>query len=303
MRSDNGVWFDGMREHSPPKPTGFRSSRIQMIPCIRISRSLVQAATVGIALLLCGCGTLPNGRGWGQDATIRPGWKAIRDSAVRAAKSPYTWVPLAGALLLQIDDWDEDISDWAADKTPLFGSQTSARDASDTLRNLSVAALIATTLATPSGDSSNDWLAAKGKGIAVAAAANLLNGGATTGLKNWSDRTRPDGIGDNSFPSGHGSVATVNATLAVRNLQSIDMDTKYRRAMGIGFGLFAGGAAWARVEANVHFPSDVLVGAALGHFVATFINDAFMGLDESGTKAVDLSLAPEFVAIQFQFAF
>lgn len=257
----------------------------------------------GIALLLCSCGTLPNGRGWGQDATIKPGWEAVRESAVRAAKSPYTWAPLAAALLLQIDDWDEDISDWAADKTPIFGSRQSARDASDTLRNLSVAALIVTTLATPSGDSSNDWLAAKGKGFTVAAAANLLSGETTTGLKNWSDRTRPDGSSDSSFPSGHSSVATVNATLAARNLQSVDIGANYRRALSIGFGAFAGGAAWARVEANVHFPSDVLVGAALGHFIAALINDAFMGLDRSDTKAFDLSLAPDMVLIRFQLVF
>jgi len=264
---------------------------------------LMHAAMVGIALLLCSCGTLPNGRGWGQDATIKPGWKAVRESAVRAARSPYTWAPLAGALLLQIDDWDENISTWAADKTPVFGSRKSARNASDTLRNLSVAALIVTTLATPSGDSSNDWLAAKSKGLTVAAAANLLNGGATVALKNWSDRTRPDGSDRNSFPSGHSSFATLSATLAARNLQSIEMGANYQRAMRIGFGVFAGGAAWARVEANVHFPSDVLVGAAIGHFIAAFINDAFLGLDGSGAKALDLSLAPEFVGIQFQLGF
>lgn len=280
--------------HSPPTQTA---------ACMSRSRIIQKATLAGIALLLCSCGTLPNGRGWGQDATIKPGWEAVRESAVRAAKSPYTWAPLAGALLLQIDDWDENISTWAADKTPIFGSQQSARNASDTLRNLSVAALIVTTLATPSGDSSNDWLAAKGKGFAVAAGANLLNGGATTGLKNLSGRTRPDGSSDKSFPSGHSSVATVNATLAARNLQSIDMGANYRRAMKIGFGVFAGGAAWARVEANVHFPSDVLVGAALGHFMAAFINDAFIGLDRSDDKAFDLSLAPDFIAIQFQLVF
>ncbi|MCH7509406.1 MAG: phosphatase PAP2 family protein, partial [Proteobacteria bacterium] len=123
------------------------------------------------------------------------------------------------------------------------------------------------------------------------------------GLKNWSGRTRPDGSSDSSFPSGHSSVAAVNATLAARNLQSIEMGANYRRAMKIGFGMFAGGTAWARVEANVHFPSDVLVGAAIGHFIAAFINDAFMGLDASDTRAFDLSLAPEFVAIQFQLVF
>jgi hypothetical protein len=47
----------------------------------------------------------------------------------------------------------------------------------------------------------------------------------------------------------------------------------------------------------------VLVGAAIGHFFAAFINDAFMGLKESDAKAINLSLAPEFIAIQFQIIF
>ncbi len=267
------------------------------------SKLLLNAAMVSIALLLCSCGTLPNGRGWGQDATIKPGWKKVGESAIRAAKSPYTWAPLAGALLLQVDDWDENISDWAVDKTPLFGSQRSAVNASDTLRDLSVAASIITTLATPSGDSSNDWLAAKSKGIAVEASANLLAGGVTSALKNWTDRTRPDGSDDRSFPSGHSSVSAINATLAAHNLQSIEMGANYRRAMKIGFGVLAGGSAWARVEANLHYPSDVLVGAALGHFIGAFVNDAFLGLSGSETQAINLSLAPELVLIQFQLVF
>lgn len=267
------------------------------------AKSLTQAATVGIALVLCSCGTLPNGRGWGQNATIKPGWDTVRESAIRAAKSPYTWGPLAGALLLQVDDWDENISNWAADKTPLFGSQRSARDASDVLRGLSIAAYLATALATPSGDSSGDWLAAKTKGFAVAAAANLLNGGATASLKNWSDRTRPDASDSNSFPSGHSSFATLSSTLAARNLRSIDMNANYRRTMEIGLGVFAAGAAWARVESNLHFPSDVLAGAALGHFIAAFINDAFIGLNESAPRSINLSLTPELILIQFQLAF
>jgi len=36
--------------------------------------------------------------------------------------------------------------------------------------------------------------------------------------------------------------------------------------------------AWARVEAGKHYPSDVLAGAALAHFVTVFIHDAFLGL-------------------------
>lgn len=39
--------------------------------------------------------------------------------------------------------------------------------------------------------------------------------------------------------------------------------------------------AWARVAANKHYPTDVLAGAALGHFLMAVIHDSFMGLDES----------------------
>jgi hypothetical protein len=38
-----------------------------------------------------------------------------------------------------------------------------------------------------------------------------------------------------------------------------------------------GGASWARLEGNYHYPSDVLLGAALGNFIGRFLNDAFIG--------------------------
>jgi len=66
------------------------------------TRLFALAILVSIGYLLSGCSTLPNGRGWGEDATFKPGWQVVRESAVNAARSPYTWVPLAGAALLQI---------------------------------------------------------------------------------------------------------------------------------------------------------------------------------------------------------
>ena len=160
-----------------------------------------------------------------------------------------------------------------------------------------------TALATPSGDTSREWLAAKSKGLAVATVAVLLNDEMTTSIKNLSDRERPNGSNSKSFPSGHSSSATLYATLAARNLQSINMGANYRTTMEIGFGVIAAGTAWARVEGKAHFPSDVLAGAALGHFVAAFINDAFMGLNESATGSVTISLAPESASIRFWRAF
>ena len=266
-------------------------------------RLFALAILVSISHLLGGCSTLSNDRGWGQDATIKPGWDVVRDSAIRAAKSPYTWAPLAGAALLQVGDWDSELAEWASENTPVFGSQESARDASGFLKDLSAAAWLGTSIATPSGDSSGDWLLAKTKGIAVGASAIGLTGGITSVVKDWSNRTRPNGSNNNSFPSGHSSSASAFATLAARNVQSIDMNANLRKTMEISFGVIAVGTAWARVEGNVHYTSDVLAGMALGHFVAAFINDAFMGLDNSATGSVALALTSESVSIGFWRAF
>ena len=256
-----------------------------------------------LLLLLSGCATLPNGRGWGQDATIKPGWDRIRESAVQAVKSPYTWAPLAGAAFLQINDWDEDITKWAADETPIFGSNEDAEDASDTLRDLSRASAFLTMLATPSGVESKEWMVAKAKGLAVMLAAYGMTGITTDALKDLTDRTRPDGSDNKSFPSGHASGATVSATLAVRNLRYIDIGDRSKQTLQFGVGALAVGTAWARVEANVHHVSDVLVGAALGHFFSAFIYDAFMGLGNSENTDVSVEWHRDMKGLRFYVAF
>jgi hypothetical protein len=231
--------------------------------------------------LLAGCGTLPNGRGWGQDATLFPGWQRIGRAARNAALAPETWAPVAAALVLQIDDWDEEISEWASDNTPLFGSQEDAEQASDYLREATGAAYLITALATPSGEDPKQWSVAKLKGIAIGAAAMTLTHETTELLKDTTDRTRPDESDDRSFPSGHASSAAGFATLGRKNLQSLSLTKRNRTLLSIGFTTLAAGTAWARVEAKRHHPSDVLVGYALGHFISAFVNDAFLGLDQA----------------------
>ncbi len=51
---------------------------------------------------------------------------------------------------MQVDSWDEDVSEWARDETPIFGSEGSAQDWSDGLRNAAVAGYAVSVLATPS---------------------------------------------------------------------------------------------------------------------------------------------------------
>lgn len=52
--------------------------------------------------------------------------------------------------------------------------------------------------------------------------------------------------------------------------------------MQITNAVLASGVAWAWVEGRKHYPSDVLYGAAPGHFLTAFIHDAFLNLPEDG---------------------
>jgi membrane-associated phospholipid phosphatase len=110
--------------------------------------------------------------------------------------------------------------------------------------------------------------------------AALVTAGVTGLLKVTTNRTRPSGTSNNSFPSDHSSQAFSSASLSNRNLNSIKMPVGIRLPLQIGNIVIATGVAWTRVEAGAHYPSDVLAGAAIGHFLSAFIYDAFMGLPE-----------------------
>ena len=251
------------------------------------------AVGVGLAAIVlggAGC-TAQQGRpGWGDDAIWPVNGHRIIKAAQDALLDPQTWVPAAGALVFAIDDWDQKASHWATEHTPIFGSQEDALQASDDLWSVLKAEMLVTALATPSGDDPQQWAIAKAKGLAVEYGAIAANGFTTEWLKDGIGRERPNGTDRKSFPSGHASSSFAHVTLSNRNLDSIDMPKAVRRAFQIGNLGLAGTVAWARVEGKAHYPSDVLAGAALGHFLTAFIYDAFMNLPED-TK-IDLAIAP-----------
>lgn len=252
-----------------------------------------------LALTLAGCGTLQSGRGWGEDATLRPGWERVRTSAVNAARDPWVWAPLAGAAVLQVDNLDRRTADWAREHTPIFGSQRNAENWSDDLRTASVVAHYATILATPSGEDFGEWVENKAKGTLVDAAAVAATVAVTRSLKTTVGRTRPNAADDESFPSGHASSSAVHTRLASRNLRSLDMPVAARRSLDIGLYALTIGTSWSRVEAGWHFPADTLVGMALGNFMASFVNDAFLGLDP-GSASVTVAATPDGAILQWR---
>lgn len=249
--------------------------------------SMQRVLLVLLTTLTAGCSTLPDGQRWGEQVSF-PSWDKLKSSAWKAARDPYTWAPLAGALVLSVGDLDEDLSDWALREHPLFGSESSADDASDTMAEGLAVTTIVSALATPGGDSGSDWASAKLKGMLVEASAAVIAGSVTSALKNNTGRTRPDDSNDRSLPSAHASAAASFATLTSRNIDAIEMSPTSRKVLKFSTGTVAAATAWARVESRDHYPSDVLAGAALGHFITAMIHDSMMGLDTPVQVGVEL---------------
>lgn len=259
-----------------------------------------KALVVG-TLLAASCGTLPSGERWGTGATLRPGKERVLQAARDALVDPWTWVPVAGAAVFAVDDWDDEISDWAREERPIFGDRKGALQGADELRNLAQGAWVASVLATPSGDGSAEWLADKARGGGVQWVATITAKHSTSLLKPWTNKRTPNGSDNRSFPSGHVTDSFAATALVRQNLESIDVAPAVRGSLEVGVVGLAAGSAWARVEAGAHHPSDVLGSAALGNFVARFVHDAFLELPR-GTR-ITTSVDPDEWAIGLALSF
>ncbi len=245
---------------------------------------------------------MANGRAWGEDVTLEPGWGQAGRAALNAIAAPETWVPAAGALAFQIGHADRNLADWAARKTPVFGSQERADRASYELRGAAGAIWVTSAVAAPSGDDPEGWSSAKAKGLGAQTGAGFLTRETVGFLKDSTNRTRPNG-GGWSFPSAHATETAFYATLASRNIETLQWSSTATTASQVGLGALSGLTAWSRLEADQHFPSDVLAGIALGHFLGTFFTDAFFGLDNPRNAAVvvESSRHGAFAGIRFDF--
>ena len=83
----------------------------------------------------------------------------------------------------------------------------------------------------------------------------------THGLKYGISEQRPNGHGNDSFPSGHTSAAFFGASFIQR---------RYGWEYGIPAYLLASYVGWSRVEKKAHYVHDVLAGAAIG-VVSTYL--------------------------------
>jgi hypothetical protein len=265
-------------------------------------RFILLIVLAGMLLSVTGCGTMENDRAWGEDIFLPPEGERMWKAACNAFWDPQTWIPLAGAAVFAIDDLDQQTSNWMVKHNPIFDSTDNAKDYSDDLKDILEAEAIVTAILTPSGKEADRWGSSKLKGGLIELAAFGATVGVTDITKDITDRQRPDKSNDNSFPSGHASRAFSAATLSNRNLKYIEMNDTIRTGLQITNTVMASGVAWARVEGQRHYPSDVLFGAALGHFLTAFIHDAFLNLPED---KVQLGVYPNdegvITAVSFHF--
>jgi len=256
-----------------------------------------------LILSMPGCGTMAGGRRWGEDATLTPGKETVCRSFIDSISSPYVVVPAATALVLQIGGMDERLSRWAVKHTPTTGSPDQAERLSSDLRSVSLISFFASMLFTPSGDGTGEWAVSKAKGVAVQGTAAALNNEAIMVLKKAAGRSRPDGGDDKSFPSGHAGNSALFTSLASSNVNVMNIPSPARTSLDVMLHAVMFAVAWERVEAGVHYPSDVLAGISLGYFIGPFINDSFMGMkDGNGLKPV-VQATPEgfFIGVRQRF--
>ena len=184
---------------------------------------------------------------------------------------------------------DKKISDWARKETPIFGSGENAQEASDRFHDYARYGMIAAVL-TPHASDTDYWLDMPQRG-AVTYAGIITTDNVTGWIKEETERERPNRLNTRSFPSGHTSMAFYSVGMANRNIDALPLSRTWQYTAK-GIETTCGIAtAWSRIEAGMHYPSDVLAGAALGNFIAIMLHDAFLtessmihvGADAHGT--------------------
>jgi membrane-associated phospholipid phosphatase len=249
-------------------------------------------ASYAIALILfTGCTSVRN---------AVPTSDRLIDSAIKASQQPETWGPLAGAALIGFAGWDKDISDWAIDNTPVFGSRDNAMNISDHLQNTLIAGMAASSIFAPVD---GRYCVFPAKRVTANALAFGSSSVVVNQLKGIVGRQRPNGGGDRSFPSSHAVKAFTSAYLIEQNIHQNARSPLAEASIKAGSLGLAATVAWARVEGEMHYPSDVMVSAAIGHFFARTFYHAFVTADDQGTIPFSLEAQGDGFALRFRQTF
>jgi len=270
---------------TPLPSTPFAAESLQ---CGKNCKSLTTKLLVlGLSLILGACSNTQI-KPWGSDSTFSPGWQLIKRSAKESFYNRETWLPLAGAAVFGFTNLDRKVSDYAVEHSPIYGDSQLAIEKSDYVFTFTKIAFFTSSLATAGDDDFNETLRVKAKGLAAQSMAIGLNNLFTGELKTLAKRIPPNNINDDSLTSRHASGAFLYSSLSRQNMRHITTSDSWQTSTDITMIGLASVTAWGRVEGALHYPSDVLVGAAMGNFFANFIHNAFVDPSDRKTYSIQL---------------
>lgn len=186
-------------------------------------------------------------------------------------KNPYVVTPLVSALVISLTDLDGQITDYASDYNPIFGSNNRAKNYSDLVTFLALP--IASTLSTRLVEKNNFSTRSEFLQYSTIIIAPFVTLTLNSLLKNSSGRLRPDLSDTQSFPSSHTGMASALSEQINQNAELIYHNKNITKNTRIMTEALTFSVAWARMEARKHHLTDVLVGYSIGKFFGLFFHD------------------------------
>ncbi len=227
-------------------------------------------------------------------------WERSRQAAYDAATHPSVWGPLLGAGVFAASNLDDRTSKSLSAHTPVFGSRDSADKASTDLQDLLIVTAGVSAFMVPVQTAAGETID-HGDRLGIVLGGIALSSSISETMKYITQRERPDMSNNYSFPSGHATAAFTSATFASENFHLAFGDDA--RAGWADAGLYTAATltGWARVEAQKHYASDVMVGAALGNFMGRFLNELLM--TNSGHMVLSSNFDGNTLAVGIQHKF
>jgi membrane-associated phospholipid phosphatase len=223
-------------------------------------------------------------------------WDHVGEAIVISAKELKTWIPIAGSIVVLAGGWDDDISDWAFENTPIYGSVDNAEIYADIFLTASIVSVPTTILVTPRPNGTPNKLALLG----VSILAGFFTNQGVDLLKNI-NRERPDESDTESFPSRYTALSAVSTTMSIRNIEFTRIKRKYELPLDIFLYAITLGTGWARIEAGKSYPTDVLFALSLGNFLGCACYNTFF--DHTNVESFNFVPIKNGVAMRMKIKF
>jgi hypothetical protein len=257
-----------------------------------------------LPIIFSSCSLLTKKGDWGKHALWPIKSQRIKNAFIKNISSPHVWIPASAAAVTYLGHYDKKITSWAVKYKPVFNDRDKASEWSDDLLKVFSHEMYLTMLLTASSDeepSLNEYVVNKGKGYLVIRGATLATDRVRDKSAGFFDRQKPNDRNQRSFPSGHSSKAASRVAIANRNLDYIPMHDNLRTSLQVLNTSAAGLMQIARIEARAHYPSDTLMGYALGTFISGFIYDSLMNLESD--EFVSIVPYDKNITVQYTLSF